>query len=285
MQGEIMQNYYVYLHKDLFGNVFYIGKGTRNRAWVKTNRSIEWLSRSSAGFSVELLHENLTSDEALAVEEKLINSIEFKDIIVNIRKSNKLVDYSNVDWSTLVEYSTDSPTFLKWKTSVGVCDKEKSAGDFAGSLCYFKNGSNKHSVLTFKSQKYYLHRVIWNLLKGEIPADCVINHIDNNPHNNNISNLQLCSKAQNSRRTKLHRGNLSSRNKSGFNGVTVVLKKNVEVYYAAYYYNSCGKLVKKCFNMLRYGKEEAFRLACQWRKEQIEQLNANGAGYTDRHGT
>jgi hypothetical protein len=284
MQGEIMQDYYVYLHKDLFGNVFYIGKGTRNRAWVKTNRNIEWLSRSSDGFSVELLYENLTSEEALVIEEKLINSVEFKDV-VNVRKSNKAVDYSSVNWSVLVQYCTNSPTFLKWKTSVGVCGKEKSVGDFAGSLCYFKNGTNKHSVLTVKSQKYYLHRVIWTLLKGEIPEDCVINHIDNNPHNNNINNLELCSKAQNSRRTKLQRGNLSSRNKSGFNGVTVVSKKNVEVYYAAYYYNSCGKLIKKCFNILKHGKEEAFRLACQWRKEQIEQLNANGAGYTERHGT
>lgn len=37
---------------------------------------------------------------------------------------------------------------------------------------------------------YALHRVVWESYYGEIPADHVIHHVDNNPANNNIENLQ-----------------------------------------------------------------------------------------------
>ena len=47
--------------------------------------------------------------------------------------------------------------------------------------------------------------------------------------------------------------------------------------------NGCSK--NKYFSIIQHGKDEAFRLACEWRKEQIELLNLQGAGYTERHGT
>ena len=34
----------------------------------------------------------------------------------------------------------------------------------------------------------------------------------------------------------------------------------------------------------KYGKEEAFRLAVEWRAARIKELNNQGAGYTERHG-
>ena len=39
------------------------------------------------------------------------------------------------------------------------------------------------------------------------------------------------------------------------------------------------------FSVEKHGNEEAFRLACEWRSEQIRLLNEQGAGYTERHGT
>jgi hypothetical protein len=38
-------------------------------------------------------------------------------------------------------------------------------------------------------------------------------------------------------------------------------------------------------NGKKYGKEEAFRLAVEWRAARIKELNEQGAGYTERHGT
>lgn len=38
------------------------------------------------------------------------------------------------------------------------------------------------------------------------------------------------------------------------------------------------------FSAGKYGKEEAFRLACEWRDQRIKELNSFGAGYTESHG-
>ena len=37
-------DYYVYLHKTLNGEVFYVGKGRLKRAWSKSNRGKNWRS-------------------------------------------------------------------------------------------------------------------------------------------------------------------------------------------------------------------------------------------------
>lgn len=58
-------------------------------------------------------------------------------------------------------------------------------------------------------------RVIWILLHDEIPSGLIIDHRDSNPLNNHPSNLQLLTRAQNTRATSKK----SSRNTSGFLGV------------------------------------------------------------------
>ena len=41
----------------------------------------------------------------------------------------------------------------------------------------------------------------------------------------------------------------------------------------------------KAFSCLKYGDEEALRLALEWRDKTIKEINEQGAGYTERHGT
>ena len=41
----------------------------------------------------------------------------------------------------------------------------------------------------------------------------------------------------------------------------------------------------RCFTISKYGEQEAFRLAYEWREQKIKELNEQGAGYTERHGT
>ena len=43
----------------------------------------------------------------------------------------------------------------------------------------------------------YVHRLVWEAFKGEIPKDKEIDHIDNNPNNNHLSNLQLITRRGN----------------------------------------------------------------------------------------
>jgi hypothetical protein len=52
---------------------------------------------------------------------------------------------------------------------------------------YFTRKTGK--TTTHKSQRFYLHRVIYEDNIGPIPADCVIHHKDGNPLNNEASNL------------------------------------------------------------------------------------------------
>jgi hypothetical protein len=86
---------------------------------------------------------------------------------------------------------------------------------------------------------------------------------------------------------QLNGRNLSNtRSNTSVIGVSKIKRKHLNFeQYVASYYDMNGKLKQKEFSTFKTPKEEAFRLACEWRKEQIRLLNEQGAGYTDRHGT
>ncbi len=54
--------------------------------------------------------------------------------------------------------------------------------------------NNKGVVLP---QQVYIHRLIWESFFGKIPKGMEIDHIDNNPRNNNLDNLQLLTRREN----------------------------------------------------------------------------------------
>jgi hypothetical protein len=45
---------------------------------------------------------------------------------------------------------------------------------------------------------HYVHRLMWETFKGEIPELMTIDHIDNDPSNNSLENLQLVTQSENS---------------------------------------------------------------------------------------
>jgi len=67
-------NFYIYLHKRADNNqVFYVGKGKNNRAWVKQHRSDYWNRIvQKYGLIVELYKTNLTEEESFIIEKDLI---------------------------------------------------------------------------------------------------------------------------------------------------------------------------------------------------------------------
>ncbi|MNF97457.1 AP2 domain protein [compost metagenome] len=77
-------------------------------------------------------------------------------------------------------------------------------------------------------------------------------------------------------------------NTSGVHGVcfqTVKTKNgNYVQRYVASWRDLNGKVRTKCFSVNVYGDELAEFLACEYRSHQIELLNLQGAGYTERHG-
>lgn len=93
---------------------------------------------------------------------------------------------------------------LTWKVTKG----RKIAGQEAGWL-----DNLGYRFTRFGGVLYGNHRVIVFLETGEWPAGDV-DHIDGNPSNNAITNLRVCSHAENQRNMKKHKDNTS-----GFKGV------------------------------------------------------------------
>lgn len=75
-------DFYVYLHKKKTnGEVFYVGKGRGNRAWVTSCRSDFWFKvYNKHGRDVELVSENLDEIAALSLEKELIAFYGRRDI-------------------------------------------------------------------------------------------------------------------------------------------------------------------------------------------------------------
>jgi AP2 domain len=80
---------------------------------------------------------------------------------------------------------------------------------------------------------------------------------------------------------------ISDKNTSGITGVYWrVVNGKVLSAIAAWHEidNGVNKVKRKYFTLRKYGKDTAFLLACEYRKQQIERLNSMGYGYSENHG-
>lgn len=69
-------------------------------------------------------------------------------------------------------------------------------------------------------------------------------------------------------------------------GVVGVRKREVDgnFYYEANWYDLDGKYRSKTFSVRKHGNDVAFKLACEYRRNKIAELNSLGAGYSEWHG-
>lgn len=282
-------DYYVYLHHLEDGTVFYVGKGRLNRAYSKQCRPKSWEEIvKTTNYTASFYKENLSEKEALDLELELLNSL---PNLVNVSRKNHITKLDSCNIREYVEYSETSPSGLVWKI-------DRYFGRFKSTSLHTKKGTPVGTInksrgdsitgwrCSINKTTYYVHRIIYALYVGDIPDGMIINHIDNNPLNNRLDNLELCTIAENSRKTKVHTSSLVRNTSSGITGVSYDACVPKYTRYQAYYKDPfTEKLITKTFSVNKYGKEEAFRLACEWRIEQIAELNKQGAGYTERHGT
>lgn len=250
-----MNNKIVYKHLDVNGVVFYIGKGSISRAKSRSNRSKQWHDIAREGYSVVIYSENLSNDDALKLETKLI--LEYQETVIN-----KRIGFRN----HIFDFSTISSRFK--------IDKSSPSG--------LSNLKNKH--IGWKSEKYWLttlgsatipvHRIIYMLHNGSIDFNLTVDHIDGDGFNNNPENLRNVSASVNNqnrlRKSREYKTLISWQFIRG-NGSGWILK----------YKNSEGNRVSKYFSDKKYGGKEDSRVACENYKISITN-ELRLAGYSER---
>lgn len=187
-------------------------------------------------------------------------------------------DTSGIDWNEYFYYDETSLSCLRWRIDKlgGKGCVVKSAGDVAGSLCK----TNNRWDVRLNNSLYKVHRVIWEMCNNTIELDKVIDHINGDATINLLSNLRLVTQGVNAKNIKMR-----TDNKSGIVGVSRGKRLSRGKYY--YYWIATWKTDKVCnkaFPIAKLGETQAFKLACEYRKLMIQQLNEQGAGYTERHG-
>lgn len=263
-ENKIKNDYYVYFHKTLDGDIFYVGKGRNKRAWYKSNRSKAWKEVSEKGYFVEMHSQFLSEENALRIENELISTL---PNLVNRSTFNPIVFN---DYSEYFAYSPESPSGLVRIKGVfnGLYEKGK-IGPCGHTRT--RSSGNKFWAVKFKNKAVQVHRIIWQLVYGEIPDSLVVDHIDGDSLNNKIDNLRTVTKELNTR----NRG-ISKNNSTGVNGVL----REGDSFRATWRENDKPKT--KRFSINKLGFDEAFKQACEWRKKMTIEKDI---GYTERHGT
>jgi hypothetical protein len=120
-----------------------------------------------------------------------------------------------------------------------------------------------YSHITVDGQRHYSHRIAWVIEKGPIPDGMEIDHIDQDPSNNRLSNLRLVTRAVNRKNRSR-----DSRNKSGVNGV-----------YWASHANAWGAQIRVDRKTTHIGYFKSLAEAAQARKASEANL-----GFHQNHG-
>lgn len=268
--------YYVYVHRDTSGNIFYVGSGTGPRWRSTTNRSEKWHEVSTSGYSSEKVWCDLVVTDAREIEELLIQLIGI-DKLVNKHLPMKTITL-NENVLAQFKYSEESPSGLVWAAAQPRGAKPHEIGQIAGGRESRNNQPHRWRVKPMNTDKSVaVHRIVW-ALHFPISEDKVIDHIDGNPWNNRIENLREVDRATNSRNTKKH-----ASNKSGVTGVNFKRNRDGHTYWTATWRDGTARSRGRSFMIEKYGYDEAFKLACDFRKNKIEELRAKGFDYTDRH--
>lgn len=123
-----------------------------------------------------------------------------------MKKLSDLLSYNKASGSLVwnkrpVEWFSSPGAARSWNT--------QHAGKPAGAT-----GTSEYSMVKIMGRGVAVHRVVWELNNGPIPAGMDIDHIDRDKRNNRIENLRIASRSQN----MLNTGILPT-NTSGHKGV------------------------------------------------------------------
>lgn len=245
---------YIYIHRRVKdGLVFYVGKGTvRSKRDRSKDRSKAWKSFiGEDDYEIERIVEGLTQQEAIEKEIEFLENPPPNWKLVNVQKASRFKSIDPII-RDVIEYDETSPSFLRWKRDIGF--KIKS-----GAVVGWEDNNGYYS-LEYNGVTYLAHRVVYFLFTDQ-PSFGVLNHIDCNRKNNNISNLEVVTYRENNNRAARHvHGVPNSNNTSGVNGVTY--NKGRYERFMVEWYEPCGRKRGKSFSFLKYGgKDNALNAA------------------------
>ena len=153
-----------------------------------------------------------------------------------------------------------------------------SAGDIAGCKVSRPDGTRCCYSVKVNGKVYRVHRIVYSLHHGDIPEGYVVDHIDRNPWNNIITNLRCVTQGQNNKNRSMQ-----NNNSTGFTGVAWVVNPSGSTSAVAYVRRN-GRLSSKVFNTRKLGLLPAFKKACEWRVNQLLEVNKEESPYTETHG-
>lgn len=148
-------------------------------------------------------------------------------------------------------YDESSNSKLRWKIPKGRAAINAIAG----------TKSNNYYRVKLDGRIYQVHRIVWALFNGNPEPSLVINHIDCNSLNNSLDNLEVCTRKENSNKSKVHtQSMLRSNNTSGINGIHECIVK-YNTYAKVSWYSDKGSSLCKLFSYNKLGKEKAWEEA------------------------
>lgn len=179
-------------------------------------------------------------------------------------------------------YDETSPSCLRWKidrwstTSTGTLGRlVVSAGDVAGHKR--KDG---YWAVKYFGRGIKVHRVVYSLHNpDEVLDDVIFDHDNGDNSDNKIANLIPSTDYKNCKNKGMYKNN-----STGVSGVYFKCGGTYAGSYVSTYYTIDKVRRVKLFSVSKLGNDEAFRQACEFRAQMIAELNAQGAGYTERHG-
>jgi hypothetical protein len=262
-------DYYVYLHRRVDNSsVFYVGKG-RDKRCQATDRNEAWKKIvSQTDYTIEKIEVDMDNSTAHARELFWIDYYSKNNELANIRRANMGIKKISDDVCNRYFIDPDSPSGLSKKLKNG---NKKQVGSL--QFRYKSKQPAGWFVNVSTGNKIAVHRIIMQLLGNTLSSESIVNHINCNPCDNRIENLEVCSQQENNKRKS---GTLNiclpSNNSSGFVGIMEVtnINKGFSYKYAMATWSDNGKSKSKKFSYNKYGKELAWQLASQHRKLMVE---------------